>query len=360
MNIKSILIIIQRSNGDVFLSSPLIDQLKNSFMDAEIDLLINTDTISIAKTLTKVNKIYQFSYEEKNKNRFEQEKKIFKKIYRKYDLSINLTSSDRSVIYSLIASKKSISAIEKNKSKSWWKKILLKHYYFFDEDEHILLNNLKSLDFLGIKPVKQVARANYSQASLDAMKNKLNDLKITKFIIFHPSAQYLYKVYNQDLRENLLSLLDSLNIPIVITGGGHDIDLKIKESLPKLKNVYDFINETSIDEFIALSSISSAYIGMDTLNMHIAASQNNRIFAIFGPTNISMWSPWSNNLEKAANKSNPVIEYDNITIFQAALPCVACGKAGCKNNGRVSECLDNIDPQLIFKEIREWFLSYSL
>ena len=62
MNIKSILIIIQRSNGDVFLSSPLIDQLKNSFMDAEIDLLINADTISIAKTLTKVNKIYQFSY----------------------------------------------------------------------------------------------------------------------------------------------------------------------------------------------------------------------------------------------------------------------------------------------------------
>ena len=94
--------------------------------------------------------------------------------------------------------------------------------------------------------------------------------------------------------------------------------------------------------------------------MHIAASQNNRIFAIFGPTNIRMWSPWSNNLEKAANKSNPVIEYDNITIFQAALSCVACGKEGCKNNGRVSECLDNIDPQLIFKEIREWLLSYSL
>jgi hypothetical protein len=35
-------------------------------------------------------------------------------------------------------------------------------------------------------------------------------------------------------------------------------------------------------------------------------------------------------------------------------------KKGCKNNGRVSECLDNIDPQLIFKEIREWFLGYSL
>ena len=357
MNIKSILIIIQRSNGDVFLSSPLIDQLKNSFMDAEIDLLINADTISIAKTLTKVNKIYQFSYEEKNKNRFEQEKKIFKKIYRKYDLSINLTSSDRSVIYSLIASKKSISAIEKNKSKSWWKKILLKHYYFFDEDEHILLNNLKSLDFLGIKPVKQVARANYSQASLDAIKNKLNDLKITKFIIFHPSAQYLYKVYNQDLRENLLSLLDSLNIPIVITGGGHDIDLKIKESLPKLKNVYDFINETSIDEFIALSSISSAYIGMDTLNMHIAAVQNKQIFAIFGYTNLKMWAPWSNDQKMAANENLPIQKYGKITIFQSSMPCVACGKAGCDDSNQRSECLYTIDPAKIFSQIKKSFIN---
>ena len=360
MSIKSILIIIQRSNGDVFLSSPLIDQLQNAFIGSKIDLLVNTDTISIAKTLTKVNKVYKFSYEEKNKNRYRQEKNIFKKIYRKYDLSINLTSSDRSVIYSLIASKKSISAIEKNKLKSWWKKILLKHYYFFDEDEHILINNLKSLDCLGIKPFKEVLPATFSQTSLEIIKNKLNDLKITKFVIFHPSAQYSYKVYNQELREGLLHLLDSLNIPIIITGGGNEIDIKIKESLPKLNNVYDFINETSIDEFIALSSMSKAYIGMDTLNMHIAASQNKRIFAIFGPTNINMWSPWSNILETAAIKSNPIIEYDNITIFQAALPCVACGEKGCQNNGRISECLNNIDPKLIFKEIRDWFLSYSL
>lgn len=360
MNIKSILIIIQRSNGDVFLSSSLIEQLKISFMGAKIDLLVNSDTFSIAKTLTKVSKIYEFSYKEKNKNRYKQERKIIKEIYRKYDLSINLTSSDRSVIYSLLASRKSISAIEKNKLKSWWKKILLKHFYFFDEDEHILINNLKSLDFLGIKPVMQVFPATCNQKSHDVIKNKLNDLKITKFVIFHPSAQYEYKVYNKELREDLLSLLDTLNIPIVVTGGGNDIDIKIKQSLPKLKNVYDFINETSLDEFIALSSISKAYIGMDTLNMHIAASQNKRIFAIFGPTNISMWSPWSNNLETAANTCSPIIEYDNVTIFQAGLPCVACGQKGCQNNGRVSECLDIIDPNVIFKEIREWFLGYSL
>ena len=58
--------------------------------------------------------------------------KIIKSIFRNYDLSINLTASDRSVLYAVLASKKSISAIEKKNNKSWWKKIFLYKYYYFD------------------------------------------------------------------------------------------------------------------------------------------------------------------------------------------------------------------------------------
>ena len=47
-------------------------------------------------------------------------------------MSINLTASDRSVIYALLASKKAISAVEENNIKSWWKKILLKFHYNFE------------------------------------------------------------------------------------------------------------------------------------------------------------------------------------------------------------------------------------
>ena len=55
---------------------------------------------------------------------------ILIKLYKKYDLSINLTASDRSVMYALLAGKKSISAVEIEKKKSWWKKLLLNHYYY--------------------------------------------------------------------------------------------------------------------------------------------------------------------------------------------------------------------------------------
>ena len=51
--------------------------------------------------------------------------------------------------------------------------------------------------------------------------------------------------------------------------------------------------------------------------MHIASAQNKRIFAIFGPTKLSMWAPWSNQLQLSATNDKPVQSYGNVTIFQA-------------------------------------------
>jgi len=351
---KKILIIIQRSNGDVFLSSTLIKSLFENYDSPKIDLLINDDTYALAKLIPFINKIYTFSYKEKKNNRWTQEKNIFFKIYKKYDLSINLTASDRSVIYAIAAGKKSISAIEAKNNKSWWKKIFLTHYYYFDTTQHILQNNLQPLYLLKIKYKDIHYELEVRKKSIINIKTKLKNIKVNEFIIFHPSAQYNYKIYPKFLRDSLLSHLSKLGISILITGSNSQIDLDIKNELPSLPNVIDFIGKTSIEEFFALSKLSLGYVGMDTLNMHIAASQNKKIFAIFGPTNLRMWSPWSNKLSMSATQNKPMQTYGNVTIFQANMPCVACGNAGCDNNHGNSECLDNIDPLTIFNEVDSW------
>ena len=354
-NINRILIIIQRSNGDVFLSLSLINALYDYYNFPQIDLLVNDDTLAVAKLLVNVNFIHTFSYQKKHQRGLSQEKKIISKIYRKYDLSINLTASDRSVIYALLASKKSISAVEKNNKKSWWKKSLLTFHYFFDESNHILCNNLEVLNLLHINHKKILKAPEASNEIITRVKNKLDKVGIKEFIIFHPSAQYKYKVYSKTLRNQLLKLLSNLNISVVVTGGNNEIDLSLKKSLPELDNIFNWIGKTSIEEYIALSEISHGYIGMDTLNMHIAAAQNKRVFAIFGPTRLSMWAPWSNELQLSASSDIPLQNYGNITIFQADMPCVACGKAGCNDDKGISKCLDNISPKVIAYEVEKWF-----
>ena len=352
--IKKILIIIQRSNGDVLLSQSLISSLNQYFENPHIDLLVNDDTLNVARLLSNINFIHTFSYKKKREKRWKQEKDIIISIFKKYDLSINLTASDRSVLYALFASHNSISAIEKDKSKTLWKRLLLSHHYFFDTNKHILLNNLEPLNFLNIKYLNVLDKPKVDKSIIARIKTKLAKKRIKDFVIFHPSAQYNYKIYPQLLRHELLTQLSSLDIHVVITGSNNQIDTAIKNKLPALSNVSDLIGETTIEEYFALSELSLAYIGMDTLNMHIAAAQNKRIFAIFGPTNLTMWSPWSNQLQKSATEDKPTQSYGNITIFQANMPCVACGQAGCDNQHGKSECLDHISSKVVFDEVKNW------
>ena len=53
--IKHILIIIQRSNGDVLLSLPLINALFEYYNSPKIDLLVNDDTSPLAQLLPNIN-----------------------------------------------------------------------------------------------------------------------------------------------------------------------------------------------------------------------------------------------------------------------------------------------------------------
>ena len=346
---------MQRSNGDVFLSTTLIVKLYEFYDSPVIDILVNEDTLSIAELLPNINQIHKFSYIEKNNNRWLQEKRIIKSIFRNYDLSINLTSSDRSILYALLASSFSISAVEKEYRKSWWKILLLSNSYYFDNNVNILINNLKPLNTLNIDHQRELNSIQVSTNILNSIKNVLRKKNISDFIIFHPSAQYEYKIYPKKLRNELLTFLDNLGMPVIVTGSSNKIDLAIKNTLPNLNNIIDLIGETSIEEYFALSELSRAYVGMDTLNMHIAASQNKPIFAIFGPTNKKMWSPWSNKIRRSSLKDMPIEKYGDITIFQAAMECVACGNAGCSGNGKFSECLNKISPKIIFDSIEDWF-----
>jgi heptosyltransferase III len=357
---KKILIIIQRSNGDVLLSQTLISALYEYYKSPKIDLLINDDTLFVAQLMSNINCIHTFSYKKKHENRWQQEKDIIASVFRKYDLSINLTASDRSVLYAFFASKNSISAIEKDNSKSWWKKSLLTHHYFFEKTKHILLNNLEPLNLLKIKHINILDKPKVSEVTIARIKNKLDKKGIKDFVIFHPSAQYKYKIYPQHLRHELLAKLSSLAIGVVITGSNNQIDTAIKSQLPALSNVFDLIGKTTLKEYFALSELSLAYIGMDTLNMHIAAAQDKRIFAIFGPTNLTMWSPWSNQIQKSATEDKPTQSYGNITIFQANMPCVACGNAGCDNQHGKSDCLDHISSEVVFKEVKNWYQNVGL
>jgi len=353
---RRILLIVQRSNGDVFLSSPLVERLHESYPEAKIDMLVNRDTLAIAKTLPHIETVHTYDYGWKKMGFFERVQKeigLAKSIFGGYDLAVNLTASDRSVLYARIAGKRAISCVEKEPVKSWWKRLVLSDHFDFDPQRHIVEHTHMPLKLLGMEPKKMEVHARVPEAAKEELKDLPFDTS-APFLIFHPSAQYDYKIYPKELRDRLLKMLSGLDIPVAVTGGPGGVDMRISSELPDLPNIYNLIGKTSLAGYMALCEKSKAYIGMDTLNMHIAAALNRRVFAIFGPTLPQIWSPWCNELQRATKLSAPVQSYGNITIFQADMPCVACGKAGCDDRHGRSDCLYAIDPHTIFNEVKRW------
>ena len=96
---KKILIIIQRSNGDVFLSTSLVKALYEYYDFPQIDLLVNDDTYAIARLIPFITNIYTFSYQEKQDNRWKQEKRLIQNIFKNdSDNTVNFTDKGREVL----------------------------------------------------------------------------------------------------------------------------------------------------------------------------------------------------------------------------------------------------------------------
>jgi len=356
-NIRKILIVIRRSHGDVLLSSTLVNALHSEYPAAYIDLLVNDDTLATARAVPNVHAIHYFSYKWRKIGLWaclSKEIQLIRSIFRKYDLAISLTANERSNIYAFLAGQTSIGNEGTQREQFSWKNVLLGHTYIFDAGQHTIHNNLKPLQLLKIPTGKIKAQIQYSAEAKTKVKQILAERNIKHFLIFHASARYQHKIYPVDLRNQLLDNLSGLGIPIIITGGPSQLDQQISSELPVNENIYDLTNQTSIDETIALTDLSLGYIGMDTLNVHIAAALNKRIFLISGPTPLAVWSPWSNDLQTCATEDKPLQTYGNITVFQANLDCVACGLAGCDDRDGESKCLTIISPKTIFREIKHW------
>jgi heptosyltransferase III len=232
---------------------------------------------------------------------------------------------------------------------------LLDAGYPYNPKHHILENNVEALRKLDINIDRIILSACYSDETKQRVQQILKDMAIDRFIIFHPTGKFLCRLYAEKPRNMLLQLLDSLGVPIIVTGGKSEIDRQVAAQMPALKNVHSLIGKISLKECAALTDMSLAFVGVDTFNCHLAAAFNKPIFVIFGPNIPEIWSPWSNALQRSGRRDAPVQTYGDITLFQSSLECVPCGhSARCGEQDRLSACMADIDPHTVFNEVRRW------
>ncbi len=281
-----ILVIHTAFIGDIVLSTPLIQRLKDMYPDSEIDYLTLPGNKVIISNNPNLNEI--LTYDKKGADRgIKGFLRILKKLKeRKYDYAVIPHRFIRSIALARLAKIPKIVGFDVSTG-SW----LLKEKIHYDMKKHEVE---RLLDLVGYNGSKIPVRIYPSEEDFKKIKEILKKKKYDKLTVIAPGSQRPEKIWPIEKYRELISRLsnEKRNL-IVITGG------KAEKALPldfeREENIMDLRGEVSLLEFSALLSEADVIVSNDSSPVHIGSGFDKPfIIGIFGPGKRCLgFFPWS-------------------------------------------------------------------
>ena len=286
-----ILIIHTAFIGDIVLSTPLIQKLKDLYPKSEIDYLTLPTNQSVLYNNPNLNEI--ILYDKKGKDKgikgFLKVLKILKQ--KKYDYAVIPHRFIKSILLAKLAKIPDIVGFDVATGSS-----LLDKKVHYDMKKHEVERLLNLVGYEGKKiPVRiYPAKENFIKIEKILKNSGYTGKKEQKLILVAPGSQRPEKMWPiEKYREIIERLKKNKNYFIGITGSKSEKELPL--NFEKDKNVIDFRGEISLVEFGALISKADVVVGNDSSPIHIASGfEKPFVIGIFGPGKRSLgFFPWT-------------------------------------------------------------------
>ena len=286
-----ILIIHTAFIGDIVLSTPLIQKLKDLYPKSEIDYLTLPTNQSVLYNNPNLNEI--ILYDKKGKDKgikgFLKVLKILKQ--KKYDYAVIPHRFIKSILLAKLAKIPDIVGFDVATGSS-----LLDKKVHYDMKKHEVERLLNLVEYEGEKiPVRiYPAKENFVKIEKMLTISGYTGKKEQKLILVAPGSQRPEKMWPiEKYREVIQKLKKNENYFIGITGSKSEKELSL--NFEKDKNVIDFRGEISLVEFGALISKADVVVGNDSSPIHIASGfEKPFVIGIFGPGKRSLgFFPWT-------------------------------------------------------------------
>ena len=354
MKIKAdkILIIATRRLGDVLLVTPLLRSLRKAYPDAQIDMLVYQHTAVILQGNSDYDQLITVA----EHPGFKEYIKLFKQIFRRYNLSISTLAGDRPLIYAILAGAKRIAIVPPKRWQDEWKRWLVDAWTELDDDDtHTVIQYLRLADLLEINRCYEVVIPQLPDSI-----NKLDKLlpfswQRQKFAVLHLAPMWSYKRWTLKGWQELSHYLSNLGLQVVLTGGGGEQEsqyiIDVLANMPE--SVVNLAGKLSFSEVSELIQNSQIFIGPDTAVTHLAAATGVATIALFGPTNPLKWAPWPYQYAFDETPFNFIgtKRVANVVLLQGKGDCVPCHQEGCdRHRNSSSRCLEEIDTT----EVIDW------
>ncbi|MEY4505106.1 MAG: putative lipopolysaccharide heptosyltransferase [Pseudomonadota bacterium] len=336
-----ILLINLRHIGDSLLITPLIANIKNSFPNAILDVLVNFECKSLFENNTNINKILAYNRAEYKKlggiKRLIAELKFTLGV-KNYDIVIATTEGERSAFLSFLSGAKTRVGIRP--PKGIFAKFIKPYTHEYTHKEllrHTVERNLDALRAINVQIVSKKVELFFSKDD----ENHINNLlPFDDFVHIHAVSRWAFKNLPP---QTVASVIDGLNLKVVLSGTEEDKAFNEEIiALCKTNKPLNLAGKLSLTQMAALSKNAKLFFGIDSAPMHIAASQGTPCVGVFGPSGVFNWGAWDNMIfECEYNSKNGVQHMGKNTMIQVNWDCAPCGQAGC-DNSRISNCLLDI------------------
>lgn len=343
--LKRILVIKLQLLGDVLLTTPLFNSLKQQHPHLEIDALIYQETSPVLEGNPLIRKVYVVDRKWKQKGiwfQFQREFFLLRDLHRnQYDLIINLTDRWRGGwLTRLLRPAYSVSRPYKHRRGRLWQKSFSHIFSVPRSNRHVVEANLDAVRRLGLQPRQEHKRLSFmispeSEAKVDRLLQE-HRMRQKQRVVIHPTSRWMFKAWNPQAFAKVIDALDALGYGVILISGPAGKEIDYVNSILETTNAQaiSLAGQLSLNECAALIKAADCFLGLDSVATHIAAAVETPCVVLFGPTNDKVWHPWT-----AAHK-----------VVTADFNCRPCGLKGC-GDGMVSDCIQAILPESVVQAV---------
>lgn len=332
-----VLIIQTAFYGDVILSLPLVQVLKEKKPECSIDFMCIPKTSEILKGNPFISKVIIFDKHEYAKGISGFRNVISEVRNNKYDVVISVQRYTRSsIIAKLSGAEKRISYENSSLSYFYTDKVP----YYQKHEIRRVLDLLQPLGIIESKIIKpKLFPTDDDKNEVTKIFNGLGIKRKNEIICIAPGSVWFTKRFPEGKFIDLLNMLDKSNLKIALIGGKED--MKLCDNLIKKSTnneVYNFAGKLTILQSAELIKNSTLLISNDSAPLHIANSVGTKVIALFGSTTKEFGF-------------YPVGENDKVFEING-LKCRPCSNHGKKNCPiQTFDCMQKINVRDIYNEI---------
>jgi heptosyltransferase-3 len=325
---QSVLVVVTRRIGDVFLTGALIGSVRQAWPQALIDVLVFKGTEAILQLNPDVNTVITVPERASLRTNLA----MLSRLWRRYDVALSTSPSDRPTLYAWAAGRQRIGVMTEG-AKNAWKSWLLQAVVCFDDlNTHTVIQNLLLADAAGIPRVYQL-KVQPSADDEATVARLFPQRGVLPYAVIHPFPKFRYKMWRNEAWGELARWLQGRGLTVVCSGGPDPAEVKyVADHVASVDpRIINFAGRLSFGELGALIRRAALYVGPDTVTTHLAAATGVPTVALFGPSNPVKWGPWPAGWQ---GLESPFVAVgtqfrNNVALVQGKGHCVPCRLEGC-------------------------------